>query len=261
MAARCLVALLATAAPAQSTWHFGGTVVRTSPIVAHNSQGDLDRGSLFGPVDYTAGLDGEPHWLSAGSGNLPGDPLLHFLAYGEARLQAGSPCIDAASPSSPLDPDGSAADMGALPFDAGHVPGPRTYCVGKLHSEGCVAAMDFEGQAGLSQSQPFLIKASLLPTRQFGLLSYGLGPREVPLFGGTHCIQLPTWRSAIVFSGGGGPCSGTFAFDLNAWLQAQAHRQFVPGTAVFAQWAFRDPAEPSGHAIGLSNALEFRIAP
>lgn len=35
---------------------------------------------------------------------------------GDYRLSPGSPCIDAGNPASPLDPDGTRADMGAIPY-------------------------------------------------------------------------------------------------------------------------------------------------
>jgi hypothetical protein len=52
-----------------------------------------------------------------GVGNINADPL--FLAAGtdSMRLHSTSPCRDTGDPTSPLDPDGSRADMGARPFD------------------------------------------------------------------------------------------------------------------------------------------------
>ncbi len=44
-----------------------------------------------------------------GDGMIDADPLFE----GDYHLQAGSPCIDAGDPSSPVDPDGTRADMGA----------------------------------------------------------------------------------------------------------------------------------------------------
>jgi len=49
----------------------------------------------------------------AGTGNLFGDPELASPPQFNFQLLAGSPCIDQGSPDSPLDSDGSRADMGA----------------------------------------------------------------------------------------------------------------------------------------------------
>jgi hypothetical protein len=51
-----------------------------------------------------------------GAGNISGDPLFVNAAANDYRLLTGSPCIDAGDPTSPPDPDGSRADMGALRF-------------------------------------------------------------------------------------------------------------------------------------------------
>ncbi|UCE65358.1 MAG: hypothetical protein JSU85_10835, partial [Candidatus Zixiibacteriota bacterium] len=49
-------------------------------------------------------------------GNIDADPLFVDSANGDFHLTADSPCIDAGSPFSPLDPDGTITDMGALYF-------------------------------------------------------------------------------------------------------------------------------------------------
>jgi len=49
----------------------------------------------------------------AGVGNISTDPLLAP----DYSLAPGSPCIDAGDPAAALDPDGTRADMGAVPFD------------------------------------------------------------------------------------------------------------------------------------------------
>ena len=48
-----------------------------------------------------------------GTGNIDSDPLFVDAANGDYYLQPASPCIDAGDPTSPFDPDGTIADMGA----------------------------------------------------------------------------------------------------------------------------------------------------
>lgn len=48
-----------------------------------------------------------------GVGNIDADPVFVNSGNGDFQLQAGSPCIDAGDPNSPLDPDGTRADIGA----------------------------------------------------------------------------------------------------------------------------------------------------
>lgn len=58
-----------------------------------------------------------------GLGNFTADPL--FVDAGtNYRLQSASPCIDAGDPASPLDPDGTRADVGAFAFPR-DVPGTK----------------------------------------------------------------------------------------------------------------------------------------
>ncbi len=55
--------------------------------------------------------------IVSGEGNIFGDPF--FLAPGDGNfaLSANSPAVDSGDPQSPLDPDGTRADMGAVFFD------------------------------------------------------------------------------------------------------------------------------------------------
>lgn len=65
--------------------------------------------------------EGDIEW---GEGNIDADPLFNDPDNGDFHIAAGSPCVDAGDPESPLDPDGSRVDIGALhyPHD---LEGPR----------------------------------------------------------------------------------------------------------------------------------------
>ena len=52
-----------------------------------------------------------------GTGNINNDPLFVNSGIGDYYLQLTSPCIDTGDPVSPLDPDGTRADMGAYFYD------------------------------------------------------------------------------------------------------------------------------------------------
>ena len=58
--------------------------------------------------------NGIVNWLE---GNIDADPLFEDPANGDYHLTEYSPCIDAGDPTSPFDPDGTIADMGAFYFD------------------------------------------------------------------------------------------------------------------------------------------------
>ena len=67
-----------------------------------------------GATAVAAYSDVEGSWT--GTGNLLSDPLFVDAALGDYRLSTASPCIDTGDPSSALDPDGTRADIGALPY-------------------------------------------------------------------------------------------------------------------------------------------------
>jgi formylglycine-generating enzyme required for sulfatase activity len=64
--------------------------------------------------------------------NILIDPMLVNPGAGDFHLQIGSPCIDTGDPSSPFDPDGSRADMGAFPFTHPLIPRPCANLVANL---------------------------------------------------------------------------------------------------------------------------------
>ncbi len=68
----------------------------------------------------------------AGTGNIDSDPLFVDPANGDYHLTVDSPCIDAGDPASPLDPDGTISDMGALYYDQTPGTGTGTSTGGEL---------------------------------------------------------------------------------------------------------------------------------
>lgn len=63
-------------------------------------------------LDYTCSGN-----MLNGTGNITDDPLFNDPLNWDFNLLVDSPCIDAGDPTSPLDPDGTIADMGALYHD------------------------------------------------------------------------------------------------------------------------------------------------
>ncbi|MCK4579621.1 MAG: CotH kinase family protein [Candidatus Marinimicrobia bacterium] len=92
----------------------GGTAHVRNSIIA-GSRGPVVYSDEASLIDVVYSLcDTEP---LIGEGNLYDDPLFVNQVLRDFHLQAGSPCIDAGDPESPLDPDATRADMGAFYFE------------------------------------------------------------------------------------------------------------------------------------------------
>ena len=79
--------------------------------------------SVYPPVvTYSNVQDGTgQYWF--GTGCIEDDPLFLDPENHDYHLSLGSPCINTGDPSSPPDPDGSQADMGAFYFEEVQLPG------------------------------------------------------------------------------------------------------------------------------------------
>ena len=69
--------------------------------------------------DFYQNNQGDFYAIIPQPNNIFGNPYYLDFDNDDFRLAEQSPCIDAGDPSSPLDPDGTRADMGALYFDQG----------------------------------------------------------------------------------------------------------------------------------------------
>ena len=141
-------------------------------------------------------------------------------------------------------------------------PDPQSYCKPKVNSLGCTPQMTFSGIPSATSPRPFDLGAVNLINNKNLLLFYGFAPAGKPFQGGTLCVRLPLRRTVVLNSGGNPPpneCSGTFAFDFNAWIQGGFDPLLLPGVLVFAQTWSRDPASAS--TTSLTDAVMFAIRP
>lgn len=136
---------------------------------------------------------------------------------------------------------------------------PYTYCEAKPNSLGVAAHVSSSGTPSVSSGAPFLVETRGAIGGQAGMLVYGFSPRNVPWLGGSSCVAEPFERTRMQLASGGG--SGAFRFDFNARIRGGFDPRLVSGTVVYAQYWYRDPLDPTGFGVGLSDALAFTIEP
>lgn len=147
---------------------------------------------------------------------------------------------------------------------------PVVFCQAKTTSNGCLPAISSSGSAYAASNGQFHISASAVINQKPGLLFYGLsGGASIPFQGGLLCVQPPTARSPLQFSGGNpGPndCSGQFDLFVDAFALGLLGGNPLPqlrqaGTTISAQWWGRDPGYAEPNNTLLSNALTYTVLP
>lgn len=139
---------------------------------------------------------------------------------------------------------------------------PVTYCSGRRNPLNCLPTISTSGSPSASSAAPFLIEASGFTNGRAALLVYGLGSTSLAFYGGTLCVAAPLHRTPIVLTGGspsGVDCTGSFSFDMNAWIRSGVDPRLGVGTTVYAQVHGREPT--AAPHFGASNAVAFQIAP
>jgi hypothetical protein len=195
-------------------------------------------------------------------GNIVGqDPQIWNLAGSDFHLAPLSHCIDAGDPTT-LDPDGTRADIGAIPYDATYAATPTTYCTPKVNSLGCEPLVSWSGAPSATGADDFVLIAQPVINQKPGKFIWGTAPTAGHFLGGTLCVSPPFVRGPVISSGGsasGSDCSGSYAWHFSQTYMASQGLQ--PGTIVYAQAWGRDPgfAEPLNSQ--LSDAIVFQILP
>src|SRR5262249_3293983 len=122
---------------------------------------------------------------------------------------------------------------------------PTVFCTAKVNSAGCTPAITFSGPPTAGAGS-FTIGAVGVLNNKSGVLFYGYGSTAVPFDGGTRCATVPLRRTPIQNSLGNPPpddCSGSYAFDMHAWIASGSDSALVVGARVVAPSCGRDPAD------------------
>jgi len=236
----------------------GGSVTVVDSILWGNVPEQIQVASGSAAVSFSDVAGG---W--SGPGNIDLDPRFWAPASGNFNLKPGSPCIDAGDPASPSDPDGSRADMGALPFVPGWCPAPDRFCLSKPNSLGCAPVIGFSGLPTATGPDDFHVTATQVLNQKPGLMFWGRAHAPPPFAGGMVCLQGTLIRTPVQFAGGSPlpaqDCSGTYDYPFTQSYMAL--HAVVSGETLYAQYYARDPAHPDGTGRSLSDALEFAVCP
>lgn len=184
-----------------------------------------------------------------GTGNISSDPLFENAASRDLRLRSGSPCIDTGNPSSPADPDGSRADMGAFPFLSGPVASFQNLgggCSGSTSPSLTAIGRPVQGAV-------FSVQGAGLPTNQLAVLMLGYAqqpPFDLTSIGMTGCVWHAYPDVSYAFS------TGPLGSFQQSWTMSSD--PLAAGLVFRLQAVVRDPG---GNAAGLvlTDAGEGRV--
>lgn len=247
----------------------GGAVYRstlTNCTMVHNEAalgGAAVESSLNGCIAYDSGpspvIDQNGSAIYSciegghpGTGNISARPMFVGPQSGDVHLLASSPCIDAADPSF-TDPDGSRADMGAYPFDAGYIGSPRSFCApGAADGMGCLPALSAGTNPSLGSG--FTVTANGMGGTSLSIVFLGFQPAAMPYLNGTLCLGGSLRRGPLGTPAGGmGSCDRRIEYSVSAAQLSQAG--FAPGSRLYAQVLYRDSVGGAA-GVAITDALE-----
>ena len=135
---------------------------------------------------------------------------------------------------------------------------PVAYCTAKTTTEGCVPAVGWNGGASLTGSDDFAVLARDVPPGRTGLFFWGTSGRvAVPFLGGTLCVAPSLTRGPVLLSTGVAPCDGGFVLPFTQALMQQEGLDVCQ--TVNGQWWMRDPQNPDGTGVALTDGVEFTV--
>lgn len=207
---------------------FGSNVSYSNIEGGHVGVGNIDAPEAF--IDPVGGPEGT-------------GVDLHFSS-------SSSPGVNSGDPASPLDPDGSRADMGAYPYDPNRCSVPAIYCRSTVTAAGCEPRIGFAGTPSLTGSDDFHLDAWQVVTGKNAIFFWGTAPTVIPFQGATLCVAPPIQRTPPTNSGGvqaPNPCLGTL--DHHFTQAAMLAGGLTAGTRVYGQFWFRDNLAPSGTSL------------
>jgi hypothetical protein len=159
------------------------------------------------------------------------------------------------SDTAPLDPSSvvlESSPTGKHLFAIYAADGPQTYCSPKANSLGCLPRVHFAGTPSASAGSGFALTCTEAINNKNGLLFYSThGAASAPFQGGVLCVKAPIKRTTLMNSHGNPPpadCSGSFAFDFNAFIATGQDPALVASQPVWCQFWSRDPNRPRRRA-------------
>lgn len=128
-------------------------------------------------------------------------------------------------------------------------PQPLVYCTAKLTSVGSLPSIGHSGSTSVALNN-FQLRLQAGPPLVNALYFWGAAPAAAPFKGGFMCAALPIARNPVVALDGSGAAQVAIALTPT-----------MIGETRHYQWWMRDPQNPDGTKVALSDALRVVICP